>query len=353
MRRNRLGFLVLLVSLAGSSAGAARPISEIPRPHTGAWVVDLAGTLAQSHHAELNLLGDRLEAERRGELAIVVVASLDGAESRRFALNLFNRWGRGGVLSDKGLLILAALQDRAAEIVLGDSVDGAAQQRASDAIMREILEPRFRAAESSLALVAGGGHAVAERILAIAEPGAQSPNTQRNTASAAVESPDAPSSGQRRVAIAVVVSLAILASLPPGYLLFLFWRDRRETRLCTDCRTPRTLLSEAEEDLYLSAGEQKEEELGSMNHEVWFCTGCGSTSVIHRTHWFSRYRRCALCNARAATSSSRTLRAASSSNGGIVEVRWECANCRQSQVSHRFTPTVDDSWIDLDVDIGD
>jgi len=76
---------------------------------------------------------------------VVVVRSIAPAAPRAYATQLFNRWRIGDATRNDGVLLFAALDDRAAEIVLGSGVDGDEQVAASEDVMQEVMVPRFRA----------------------------------------------------------------------------------------------------------------------------------------------------------------------------------------------------------------
>ena len=105
-----------------ASAGAVT-IEQIPDPRPAGWTVDLTGSLTPETIQALNRLGDDVKAQTGGEMMVVVVGSIDGADPRDFATRLGNAWGIGDRDADNGLLLFAALDDRAAEIALGTGID--------------------------------------------------------------------------------------------------------------------------------------------------------------------------------------------------------------------------------------
>ena len=78
-------------------------------------------------------------------------------------------------------------------------------------------------------------------------------------------------------------TMAVLFPLPlllyrVGYTSRI-WRYRAHPRNCPTCKAPMQLLSEAEEDAFLSSGQQVEEQIRSADHDVWHCTACGKTAL--------------------------------------------------------------------------
>jgi len=77
--------------------------------------------------------------------------------------------------------------------------------------------------------------------------------------------------------------MAVLFPLPFAVYPVLLGRRirafRTHPRNCPKCRQPMTLLSEDSEDDYLAKGQQVEEEIEALEHDVWHCAACGHTSV--------------------------------------------------------------------------
>ena len=105
MHRRSLG-LTIVVFFAVLCA--AEPIASL-KP-TG-YVNDFAGVLTPQTKSSLDNLGTELDQKAHAQLAVVTVKSLDGDDIDDYAVKLFKQWGIGGKQSDRGVLILAAIQD--------------------------------------------------------------------------------------------------------------------------------------------------------------------------------------------------------------------------------------------------
>ena len=316
-------------------------VEEIPSPRPTGWSVDLTNTLPATAKAELDRLGDEVKAKTGAELAIVVVGTTGGIEPRDFATRLFNYWGIGEKDKNNGLLVFAALDDRAAEIILGDGIDSDAQVRASDEIMQGVMVPRFRQGDPAGAILQGAT-ACASRILGIAPPVAADPRGPKPSPGS-VEAPAPFKSGEAEPSKAspaparqsppssteVVTGCFLLllmgASAAAG-LVGLVWLIVRPKR-CPRCRTKMVLLPEDQDDAYLLPSERIEERVGSVNYKIWLCPSCGATERSRRAKLLSSYSSCPACSAVTLRKTSRTLQTATYDTGGLIQVDESCASC--------------------------
>jgi uncharacterized protein len=334
----------LLLALA---LGSPLTVAD-PRPATA--VLDVTGTLSAAERAAIDDAARRVRASGRGELVVVVLRSVAPAEPRAFATQLFNRWRIGDATRDDGVLLFAALDDRAAELVLGAGVDGDEQVAASDAIMQEVMVPRFRAGQPGAAMLQGAW-AAAERILGVplgplvaedaeARDGDANTAGERAAPPAAPAAYDAPPDSSRGGGCLTLGGgfAAIVALLTGGRA---WWR--RRPRTCPTCRKRMVRLGEAEDDAHLSSGEKVEERLGSVDYDVWHCADCNQAIKVRWGAFTTRYGRCVQCGSVTKSSSTTTLQAATYTSGGLVRVDEHCAHCDHRSSSTRSTPMLQQS----------
>lgn len=331
------GVIVLGVVLAAATAQAYR-VDEIPDPRPRGWVTDLTRTLAPADREALEAACAEVAAAGEGELAVAVVDTIGGADPRTFATGVFNHWQLGRAGRDDGILIFAALDDHAAEIILGDGVDDDAQVAISEGIMQEEMVPRFREGDAARALLAGA-RACRARILAAPRGGASpssSPSPEPEPFQSARYSDD--TSRESSVTDDPVVLggggvLGLLGLLGGGRFLL-----RRRPRKCPSCRMPMQRLDEAADDAHLEQAEKVEERIGSVDYDVWGCSSCGEITKLRYGAIFTRYSSCPQCFSRTKSSHSSTIRSATYSSGGLIEVTETCANCSYQNQYQRSTP---------------
>ncbi|MCB1033985.1 MAG: TPM domain-containing protein [Acidobacteria bacterium] len=367
LSRLRLRELSLIAALLGWVwAAEAVSLRRIEDPRPRSWVVDQTGTLSRSTIAELDRLAARVKGNG-GELVVVVVGSTDGADSRRFATDLGNRWD----LDPRGVLVFVATEDRSAEIILGHSVDSTSQVRASQRIMDRELLPAFRAERYGEGLLATARE-VERTILAppreqaaqAAPPPSPPPPTrvaqeQPAPATPLLEDPGAPAAEPR--ANTVPKKPAPRRSKPAkqddstwpafgclGSIIFGVLAGRRllkgSFRLlsrrprCKACGVDRILLDEAEDDAHLSAGERAEEDVGSVDYKVWACPSCGDVLKKRNQRFFKSHRKCPSCGYVTLSRVETVLFEPTTTERGLVEVEERCENCGRHVSSRHTTP---------------
>jgi uncharacterized protein len=117
--------------------------------------------------------------------------------------------------------------------------------------------------------------------------------------------------------------LGFAVLLATSVRLFLRYRRRR----CPDCNATMWRLAEETEDRHLSDEQQKEEALGSVVYDVWMCPDCEKPLV---TKWYAiltRLRSCPRCSVRALRTTSHTIRRATTSSSGRIEILRDCQHC--------------------------
>lgn len=125
---------------------------------------------------------------------------------------------------------------------------------------------------------------------------------------------------------------AIVFPLP--MLLYFFYHLSRKRiyrdhpRNCKKCGADMHKLDEKGDDEYLSEQQLKEEDVKSVDYDVWKCNTCGDTEVWIYVNKNTKYQLCPKCNTQAYHSVSRqTVTAASYSSSGKGEEKFACEFC--------------------------
>ena len=133
--------LALVAPKAGAQIESDRfRESLVPQGHVSDW----AGVFTPDQKADLE---SRIAAVRQAtgaQLAVVAVKSLQGGEITDFAVKLFAQWGIGEKGKDNGVLLLAAIEDRAMWIEVGYGLEGVLNDAKCGRIRDEWIFPRFK-----------------------------------------------------------------------------------------------------------------------------------------------------------------------------------------------------------------
>lgn len=144
------------------------------------------------------------------------------------------------------------------------------------------------------------------------------------------------------------VWMAILVPVPFLFLVFRYGAKmklfREHPRNCPTCGKPMESHSETSEDPHLNPKQIFEENIKSVDYDVWQCTGCGSKQVLRYPTDQSTYEECPKCSTVAYyVASNRILRAATTSSEGLKEEIKICKYCQFKNTRTFSTPKLSSS----------
>lgn len=151
-RRLTVGCLLLLAAVGSASAQVPREggrgyetyLDVPPRPQPPRLVNDLAGVLSpvERDALERKLVG---YADSTGsQVAVVTVATTDGADPGDYAAEILRAWGVGRAGVDDGVVLLVATEDREVFISTGYGAETALTDATAGTIVRSVIVPQFR-----------------------------------------------------------------------------------------------------------------------------------------------------------------------------------------------------------------
>lgn len=109
-------FTVCLLLTLGASALS---------PTRDFFVNDFAGVISKSYQAEMQSLGENLNAQTTAQVVCVTVNDMEGKDIDTYALNLARDWGIGTKEKDNGVLLILAVEEREVKIEVGYGLEGA------------------------------------------------------------------------------------------------------------------------------------------------------------------------------------------------------------------------------------
>jgi uncharacterized protein len=319
--------LALIVSFIGTVG--AEPLTSIPNPRTsGSWVTDMPRALRADTVAQLNSTIGEFERATGGEMAVVVVKSLDGLSIEEAAVKLFELWGIGKKSKDNGLLLLWSTGDRRVRVEVGYGFEGVLPDGKAGAILDAYVIPKFKANEFDEGVLAGVAAILsAARDETVALPAAAS------------ESYENESSGF------FGLLMSLFGAIPLGlgsFVGFRKWRRHRRRR-CPSCQGLMTRLGEAEDDALLKDGQQAEERVGSVDYDVWKCPTCSHHFTLRYPKWVSKFDKCPQCRNRTKSSTETVIDAATTSSAGSAQVVESCAFCSFTRTYTKELPRITSS----------
>ena len=329
-------------------------VTGLKSPRPDGWIVDQANVLDIGTEDKLNTLAEQLYRTKQIELAIVVVDDVRETP-KKFATALFNHWKIGNAQRNTGVLVLLVMGKRRLEIETGIGIEGALPAAWLAEMQADKMVPRFKQKDFPGGLLAGVT-AIHDHLAAAPgeSPTEQTPGEYRDNGTVTpTELPTAvqPAVPQEPQHVAPPpadddggVPLGPLAAGGAGLLglgggAALFARHRKRQRTCMKCQPNLAMLplSEIQDDEHLDAGQQKEEQLGSVNYEVLVCPGCQDSRTLRDNKWFSGFSSCSSCSYKTLSSSSRTTVHATYDHGGQVEVTEDCRHCSYHNQYTRYT----------------
>jgi uncharacterized protein len=120
-----MAFPLLVAGCVGffGSAAAAESVASLPAPTD--YVSDLAHVLSPAAIAQIDSLCTQLDhSAANAQIAVVTVHSLDGDDAADYANQLEDKWKVGKKGSDKGVLVLLAVDDHKYRIDVGYGLEG-------------------------------------------------------------------------------------------------------------------------------------------------------------------------------------------------------------------------------------
>lgn len=108
----RSAVLLLLIL----SCASAQRVDDL---QPSGYVNDFAHVLSGDTTREIESVCEQLDEKAKAQLAVVIVASLQGSDVETYAVDLFKRWGIGNKSTNRGVLILVAIQDRRYRVEVG------------------------------------------------------------------------------------------------------------------------------------------------------------------------------------------------------------------------------------------
>ncbi len=362
-----VSFVILCLAATANALAATYTVDQIPNVHledSTKFVSNPDGILSPAAVAQINSEILRMWRQTTTEFVVVAVDDIDPQDIDGFATDLFTHWGIGKRDKDNGVLMLVVKDMRRAVIRTGYGAEGALPDIICGRILRDYMFPDFKEGNYSAGVMAG----VAQVDSVLTNPEyadelrSKYPNNAREQGDEdfwgfffgylglflivglvllAVEysiygqrknSPTQAYASLKKLKMPVGIVSALGLGIPLiAYfpLLSLMNKIRNAPRRCPNCGEEMHKLDEETDNKYLNTAQDMEEQLNSVDYDVWLCPKCGETDVIPFVNDESQYEQCPKCGARACQPvSDRIVVRPTATRPGKGVVTYQCQHCK-------------------------
>jgi uncharacterized protein len=143
----------MAILIYAASVGAfAEPVKSLPKPTD--YVSDFAHVLSPAAQQRIDLLCGQVDRQAHAQIAVVTIKSTDGEPVQQYAVDLYQAWGIGGKKTDRGVLLLFAVNDRKRWIETGYGLESILPDGKVGEIGRQMI-PYLRANDFDGAVTLG------------------------------------------------------------------------------------------------------------------------------------------------------------------------------------------------------
>ena len=369
---------MLLTMIATAQEKLYTP-STVPNPKNATqngWISDPAGYLIQNHYDAITQICDQLKEYVEVELAVVMLPDFDEYryDAFDFCQELFNSWGIGGSKKNTGILFFFCEGTRDIRIHTGGGMEGLLPDSKCGDIIDQNIE-LFSNGDYSRGTVAicadiysllVTDEARAELLLGYKA------KTNENSASRLLYWISC-------IVLLVLVSFYIYKKVPqddtsvaikdryktvealsgkqnasgcltlifpiPMLFFFLFFMNKRKSiahaqAACPECGKLMDEVDPQKVPDYLSHAQAIEQNIQSVQYNVWHCQSCGHTEIASSPgRKAAEFKKCERCGAKAGKRiKTHAIRFATYTDAGLGENTFNCLCCNNTYVEQFIIP---------------
>lgn len=346
------------------------------------YLADPGNLVGSQARQEVNKTLYALRQQTGAEVIVAVVPSIGDETIEEFSEELFQQWGIGKKDKDNGVLILIAPEQRKARITTGYGVEGVLPDISTKKILNRTIIANMK--EGNLDAAVTSSAAEVAKVLSDPEAAEELKSSEKEAweKTPADELPDdilfrfagwlafgvflvavalfiydfRKTSKQpdryhralvwhkRRGSYWLLALLSLGAALPVALLAE--WRRRRERNkpvICPVCGKKMRKLNEQEDNAMLSASQDFEENLKTVDYDVWVCPDCGAVERFAYKIPQSKYTECPVCHTIAMCEvRNHTVVPPSTRQTGEGEKIYECQFCHHQNRRRYVIPKKED-----------
>lgn len=359
---------ILLTSIFASSAETYTPqmMPNVQLQNRYKYVSDPGNLLNPEVKSQVNKMLWELRQQTSAEMVVAIPPSIGDTTIEEWSEQLFTLWGIGKDDKDNGVLIVIAPEQRRARIQTGYGVEGALPDVACKNIINTAILPNMREGNLNQAVL----DASALTVSALEAPAVAGElgSKEKDNFSGVGETLDV---SVFYTFISWLAGIVFLISLgyffngiiktrkhPDYYHRAIIWRDslptfgwltlasigsaaiiwlmaylmyrhwRTKPRPCSTCGAKMKRLGEEEDNELLSPAQDLEEQLKSIDYDVWECPSCGTIERYAYKSKQTQYSECPKCHTVAMRlAGTRTVIPATTRQAGRGEKVYECKYC--------------------------
>jgi uncharacterized protein len=323
-----------LDSLRKVSPGLARVVPQSPIPN--GFVADMAHVLTKPALDSLNVEIRAAQQNSLGDIGVAIIPDIGAYTPNEVGLAIYRTWRIGRIAKigeeQRGLGVLMLLvpkelsPDRKGHcyITTGRGAEGPLTDAIVGTICRQVIQPEMIKRDYSAA-VRAGIVAVTDRVrsqLASTANGVDSGVAL--TTKRVVNDPRMVAEDMKVLAMVGKVFAEIFAAL--FALIYAFRWKRHHRRKCPKCGRKMSLLSEKDDNAALTHSQQVEEEMKSVDYDVWQCS-CGERTIVPYVKLYRDFKVCEKCHARTVKIDQHVAHQATYSSTGSAQNICTCQNC--------------------------
>jgi uncharacterized protein len=318
----------LLIPQTKPGGGAiAKYVPPVPTP--ASFISDQKSVLDASSHAALDARITAIQRAGLGDIAVAILPSIGDYAANQVAVEIYRTWRVGSIASvgsahrNVGLLMLIVPKELAPNhrgecwINTGTGAEGIITDATAATICRDSIIPHLKNKDYAGAVGAGiaGLEAKLRGDAGLATPAPARPIRKPVAIDHTVDD------NSRGIEYFLGGVVALFAAVFFGRRWLRYHR-----RKCPRCGKRMRRLDEKADDAKLDHGQVVEEQLGSVDYDVWVCE-CGEALVIPYETAFTKFVQCRKCRRHTASLKRTIFTHPTTVSGGSGEDKYTCKAC--------------------------
>ncbi len=355
-------------------------VETVPNDHlknASNYVTNPDGIISAEAEQQVNALIASIEDSTTAEFSVVLLRSIGSDDIDDFGTRLFTSWGIGKDKKDNGLLFLLVYDQREMIFRTGYGLEGVLPDVILSRIIRNDITPLLKQGDFDKGITNGIGRVcyllknpeTLQEIRQQEETNLAKKQAEREAwikrialaylvisllvllffltpLFSAIRSPQTNYKKYQRlnsikigsIVCAVLFPLTMIAFAV--YLFYFLKRLRNKPISCSKCGNSMYKLSETEEDIYLNTAQQTEENIQSMDYDVWLCNSCGNKEILPYNK-LSIYTPCPYCHAKTYfLENDYTVKSPTSFSSGEGRKVYRCKNCGKKDFKSYIIPII-------------